>query len=120
MLSFCILDEYLPSIYQIKNTNVSSKDSNLVPVLKKHFEGKLISARVKFISLFIIALTKARTVSFENLARAFDTRAEESSLLRRIQRLISSYSPDFNFTTKCFLNESSIPDFNIFEFLSCT
>ena len=74
----------------MKNTNVSSNDSNLVPVLREHFEGKLNLARIKFISLFAIALTKVRAVSFENLARAFDTRAEESSSLRRIQRFLFS------------------------------
>jgi len=99
-LTFSILDEYLPSICQMKNANVISKDSNLVPVLKEHFEGKLNLARIKFISLFIIALTKVRTVSFENLARAFDTQAEESSSLRRIQRFISSYSLDSDLIAK--------------------
>ena len=99
-MAFSILDEYLPSICQMKNTNVSSKDSNLVPVLRGHFEGKLNLARIKFISLFVIALTKVRTVSFENLARAFDTQAEESSSLRRIQRFISSYSLDSDLIAK--------------------
>jgi len=36
-----ILDEYLPSIYQMKNVNVSCKDNNLVSVLETHFKGKL-------------------------------------------------------------------------------
>ena len=78
----------------MKNTNASHKDSNLVLVLETHFKGKLNLARVKFISLFIIALTKVRTVSFESLSRAFDSKAEEVSSLRRIQRFISSYALD--------------------------
>ena len=93
-MTFSTLDEYLPSICPMKNANVSRKDNNLVSVLETHFKGKLNLARIKFISLFIIALTKVRTVSFENLARAFDTQSEESSSLRRIQRFISSYSLD--------------------------
>ncbi|UBM61385.1 IS4 family transposase [Candidatus Sulfidibacterium hydrothermale] len=84
----------------MKNTNVSSKDSHLVSVLKEHFEGRLNLARIKFISLFIIALTKVRTVHFESLARGFDTQAEESSSLRRIQRFISSYSLDSDLIAK--------------------
>ncbi|NOY50250.1 MAG: hypothetical protein GXO88_06795 [Chlorobi bacterium] len=84
----------------MKNANVSCKDNDLVSVLETHFKGKLNLARIKFISLFVIALTKVRTVSFENLARAFDTQAEESSSLRRIQRFISSYSLDSDLIAK--------------------
>lgn len=57
------------------NANVSRKDTNLVSVLETHFKGKLNLALIKFISLFLFALTKVRTVSFENLARAFDTQS---------------------------------------------
>jgi len=88
----------------MKNANVSRKDNNLVSVLESHFKGKLNLARIKFISLFIIALTKVRTVSFENLARAFDAQAEESSSLRRIQRFISSYSLDSDLIAKLIFN----------------
>jgi len=84
----------------MKNANVSRKNSHLVSVLRVHFEGELNLARIKFISLFVIALTKVRTVSFENLARAFDTQAEESSSLRRIQRFISSYALDSSLIAK--------------------
>lgn len=99
-MTFSILDEYLPSICPMKNANVIRKDNNLVSVLETHFKGKLNLARIKFISLFIIALTKVRTVNFENLARAFDAHAEESSSLRRIQRFISSYSLDSDLIAK--------------------
>lgn len=99
-MTFSILDEYLPNICQMKNANVSRKDNSLVPVLETHFKGKLNLARIKFISLFIIALTKVRTVSFESLARAFDVQADESSSLRRIQRFISSYSLDSDLIAK--------------------
>lgn len=84
----------------MKNANVSCKDNNLVSVLETHFKGKLNLARVKFISLFVIALTKVRTVSFENLARAFDIQAEESSSLRRIQRFIAGYALDADLIAK--------------------
>jgi len=99
-LIFSILDEYLQSICQMENINVSSKSNNLVSVLKVHFKGELNLARIKFISLFVIALTKVRTVSFENLARAFDTKAEESSSLRRIQRFIAGYALDSDLIAK--------------------
>jgi hypothetical protein len=99
-LIFNILAEYLPNICQMENINVSSKSNALVSVLKVHFKGELNLARIKFISLFVIALTKVRTVSFENLARAFDTKAEESSSLRRIQRFIAGYALDADLIAK--------------------
>lgn len=78
----------------MKNTNVWSKDSDLISSIETHFKGSVNLARVKFISLFVIALAKVRTVNFESLARAFDTEAEVGSNLRRIQRFISSFSFD--------------------------
>jgi len=59
--------------------------------LKVHFDRKLNLARIKYISLFVITLTKVRTISFESLARAFKTFAKESTSLGRIQRFILSY-----------------------------
>jgi len=84
----------------MKNTNVSCKDSNLIFALETHFEGTINLARVKFISLFVIALTKVRTVSFENLARGFDSDVETESSLRRIQRFISSFPLDSDIIAK--------------------
>ena len=84
----------------MENINVASKDSDLISSIETHFQGKINLARVKFISFFVIALTKVRTVNFESLARAFDTEAEVSSNLRRIQRFISGYSLDSNIIAK--------------------
>lgn len=80
----------------MKNTNVSSKDSDLISSIETHFQGKVNLARVKFISFFVIALTKVRTVNFESLARAFDTEATVNSNLRRIQRFIANYNLEPN------------------------
>ncbi len=84
----------------MKNTNVSSKDSDLISSIETHFKGSVNLARVKFISLFITALVKVRTVNFESLARAFDTEAEVESNLRRIQRFISGFSFDSNLVAR--------------------
>ncbi len=84
----------------MKNTNVNRKNSDLVSSLNQHFKGNLNLARIKFISMFVIALTKVRTVNFESLARGFDTKAEDSSSLRRIQRFISGYTLDSNIIAK--------------------
>ena len=73
-------------------TNISHKNSDLNSILNAHFKGILNLARVKFISMFIIALSKAQTVNFSKLSIAFDTEAKSESSLRRIQRFIAKYS----------------------------
>ena len=73
-------------------TNAPAKSTELVAVLKTHFDSKMNLARVKFISHFIVALCKLQTVSFEKLAIAFDAEAAPSSSLRRIQRFIADFS----------------------------
>jgi len=72
----------------MKNTNVSSKSNDLISALETHFEKKINLARLKFISSVIIALIKVRTVTFESLARAFDS---ESDQKKRRFYIISSY-----------------------------
>lgn len=99
-LIFSILEEYLASINLMKNTNVNRKDSDLVSSLNTHFKGNLNLARIKFISLFVISLIKVRTVNFESLARGFDSKSEDSSSLRRIQRFISGYALDSDIIAK--------------------
>ena len=84
----------------MKNTNVSSKDSDLISSIQTHFKGSVNLARVKFISLFVTALVKVRTVNFESLARAFDTESEVESNLRRIQRFIAGFSFDSNLVAR--------------------
>ena len=56
-----------------------------------HFLGKNINlAHIKLISLFIMALCKAKTVCFSLLATCFDSPAKAESCLRRIQRFFAS------------------------------
>ena len=57
-------------------TNAPGKNTELVAILSTHFRSKINLARVKLISLFIIALCKVQTVSFEKLANAFDTKSD--------------------------------------------
>ena len=84
----------------MEKINAKTKNSELSSVLNVHFQGKINSARVKLISYFIIALCKVQTVNFERLANAFDTNANTSSSLRRIQRFIAEYSLDPNLIAK--------------------
>lgn len=75
-----------------ENTKVEHKNTELVSILNKQFEGSINLARLKFISMFICALCKVQTVGFEKLANAFDSKADSSSSLRRIQRFIANFS----------------------------
>ena len=78
------------------NTRAVSKISILNDTLIKFFGADLNLARIKFIGLFIIALSKVQTVNFEKLAVAFENDAKTFSSLRRIQRFIADYILDTN------------------------
>jgi hypothetical protein len=81
-------------------TNVGSKDNQLTLTLKNQFQGNINLARIKLISHLIIALCKVQTVTFEKLANAFDTKANATSSLRRIQRFIANYTLDSSLITR--------------------
>jgi hypothetical protein len=88
----------------MKKINVATKNSELSSILNTHFKGKLNLARVKLIAYFVIALCKVQTVTFEKLANAFDTKADASSSLRRIQRFIANYSLDSDLIARLVFN----------------
>jgi hypothetical protein len=73
-------------------SKVDDKYSDLVSIFHDLLGWNL--ARVKFFVLFISALCKVQTVGFEKLATAFDSKAETTSSLRRIQRFMASYMLD--------------------------
>jgi hypothetical protein len=75
-------------------TKVESKGTKLADILAEHFTGKMNLARIKFLSKLIRALCKVQTVSYEKLATAFDSTANVSSSLRRIQRFMAEYALD--------------------------
>lgn len=85
------------------NTSLESKISVLNDTLKQIFEKDFHLARIKFISLFISALCKVQTVSFEKLAVAFDSEVDTGSSLRRIQRFMASYIFDTALVAKLIL-----------------
>ncbi len=67
--------------------NHGSKNNELSDTLVT-FLGKNINlAHIKLISLFVVALCKAKTVCFSLLSTVFDSPAKSSSCLRRIQRV---------------------------------
>ena len=80
----------------MKNTSLGYKDTSLISVLQGHFKGELNLARVKLICLFITALCKTKTINYDRIASAFDTKADKNSSYKRIQRFMK----DFDFPMK--------------------
>ena len=65
-----MLEELFDLLFLMKKTNISDKSSDLISILNTHFEGNLDKARVKFISMIIVALCKVQTVNFNKLSKA--------------------------------------------------
>ena len=84
----------------MEKTNVTSKITDLFPILDTHFKGKINRSRLKLMSMFVIALCKVQTVGFEKLSKAFDSEALPSSSLRRIQRFIADFILDADLIAK--------------------
>lgn len=82
------------------NTRISTKSSVLYKALEEVFDKKINKARIKLISLFIIALCQVRTVNFESLAIAFDHNAKKGSSLRRILRFMANFDLNFDLIAK--------------------
>ncbi len=78
------------------NPKAHYEDSDLFENLNAFFCESMNLARIKFISLMILALCKVQTISFCKLSCAFGSSAEAPSSMRRIQRFMSSYLLDFD------------------------
>jgi hypothetical protein len=84
----------------MEKINVESKSKEFISIMNDQFQGKINLARLKLISMFVIALCKVQTVGLEKLANAFDTRVMAASSLRRIQRFIATYALDSDLIAK--------------------
>ena len=78
-------------IFLMEKTNVTSKITDLFPILDTHFNGKINRSRLKLTSIFVIALFKIQTVVFEKHSKAFDSETLSSFSLRRFQRYIPKF-----------------------------
>lgn len=75
-------------------TSQGDKANQLAAVLKENIEksnSKINKARLKLISMVVLALCKVQTVSFHKLALAFETNGKADSSLRRLQRFIADF-----------------------------
>lgn len=82
------------------NPKAHYKHSDLFDKLNVFFGESMNLARIKFISLMILALCKVQTVSFCKLSTAFESGSEALSCMRRIQRFMSSYMLDFDIVAR--------------------
>lgn len=72
-------------------TSQDRKITELSSVLEQNFEEKINKARLKLISMMILALCKIKTVNYISLSHAFDSNANAESSLRRIQRFMADF-----------------------------
>ena len=78
-----------------KNTSHEIKVNELSEILNEKFEknGSTINkARIRLMSMLILALCKVQNVSFHKLALAFDTESIPESSLRRLQRFVADFN----------------------------
>lgn len=72
-------------------TSQEVKSTDLSSVLEQNFETKINKARLKLISMMIVALCKIKTVNYQSLANVFDSSASAESSMRRIQRFMADF-----------------------------
>lgn len=81
----------------------------LMPIIQKSVNWNL--ARVKFLSQFLIALLKVKTVNFSEIAIAFESKVKSDSSYKRIQRFFRSFSIDYDALALTLLNALPISKF---------
>lgn len=74
-----------------KKTSQDCKVTELSLVLEQNFETKLNKARLKIISMMILALCKIKSVNYMALSLVFDSKANADSSMRRIQRFMADF-----------------------------
>ena len=80
--------------------NHDCKNNELSDTLSAFLAKNINLAHIKLISLFIVALCKAKTVCFSLLSTVFDSPAKSSSCLRRIQRFFAEFDLDRDLITR--------------------
>jgi len=79
--------------HSTKHTNTSQgyKSTELCSILEHNFSTKVNKARLKLISMMILALCKVKTVNYRSLANVFDSHANAESSMRRIPRFMADF-----------------------------
>jgi len=72
-------------------TSHGCKSTELSSVLGQNFEIKINKARLKLISMMILAMCKIKNINYMALSSAFDSEASPESSMRRIQRFMADF-----------------------------
>jgi len=72
-------------------TSCDHEGAKLSLILEQNFEEKINKARLKLISMLILALCKVKNVNHMSLACAFDGEASPESSMRRVQRFMANF-----------------------------
>ena len=87
-----------------RNTSTEDKDTELLSNLKGLFGKKLNLARIKFVTLFILALCKTRKVTYTALAIAFDNKTCKDSNVKRIRNFMKAANFTMELVSKLIFN----------------
>ena len=66
-------------------------------------------ARLNFLSLFLIALIRVKTINLAELATGFRNQAKTESSYQRLQRLFSKFDLDYAASAKVIVSLMNIP-----------
>ncbi|SFF49553.1 hypothetical protein [Thermoflexibacter ruber] len=77
--------------YQVKSLN---KGKEIIENLQTHLP-KVHKSMRKFITLFVLALCKVKTVNIDKIASGFDSKASTAAVKKRMQRFFNTYFMDY-------------------------
>gem|GEM_PF-5382607 len=80
----------LADVYKAFNLSYENQQSQKYGIML-YFGTKIKRARVKLISMMILALCKIKSINYMSLAKAFDNSASPESLMRRIQQFMANF-----------------------------
>lgn len=81
--------------------------TRLHEILQQHLHWH--GARIKFLSLFLVALFRVRTVNLSELSLAFAGNAKPESSYKRLQRFLRDFELDYGAWSKFILSLMAIP-----------
>ena len=84
-----------------------SQYSELKQALQPHLNWH--GARLSFLTLFLLALVKVKTVNLSELALGFEGKAQAASKYKRLQRFFRGFELDYSVIAKLVISWMSIP-----------
>ncbi|MGK7892839.1 MAG: hypothetical protein AB4372_04120 [Xenococcus sp. (in: cyanobacteria)] len=88
-----------------------SQYSELKQALQPHLNWH--GARLSFLTLFLLALVKVKTVNLSELALGFEGKAQAASKYKRLQRFFRGFEVDYSLIAKLVISWMEIPSIKI-------